>query len=186
VSETTEADQPVQSGPPRYAWLVESRLALYGTAVLLVAAGAACGFLLGRNFAASDLAAAKALNAQLTSQSQALKQEVTGQKAQLGAAQARLTGVEAKLEAIMPSENTYNVNPNQSLIVADGRLVIGLIGSPSNETVNIIINGKQQSAAAGDVISVAPNPTTSCRVTVQSFDMFKVLLNATCAGAKPQ
>jgi hypothetical protein len=86
----------------------------------------------------------------------------------------------------MPSENTYGVSPNQSLIVADGHLTVGLIGAPANQSVNININGKQRPAAAGDVIDVAPDPSTSCQVRLQSFDMFKAIITATCTAMKPQ
>ena len=84
----------------------------------------------------------------------------------------------------MPSANTYNISPNQSLIVADGHLTIGLIGSPGNESVTLAINGKQQTVSAGQVITVAPDPSTNCQVQVQSFDMFKAVLTASCAAAK--
>ena len=100
--------------------------------------------------------------------------------------QDKLTSVQAALQAIMPSENTYNISPNQSMIVAGGHLTIGLIGSPTNESVNININGKQQLAATGDVIHIALDPSTTCQVGVQSFDMFKAVLTASCAAVKPQ
>jgi hypothetical protein len=51
---------------------------------------------------------------------------------------------------MVPSQNTYSFSPNQSMILADGRLTVGLIGPPTNERVNLNINGKQHSAAAGD------------------------------------
>ena len=54
----------------------------------------------------------------------------------------------------MPSENIYVILPNQSLVVAGGRVTVGLIGAPANQGVTVNINGKQQLAAAGDVIAV--------------------------------
>jgi hypothetical protein len=86
----------------------------------------------------------------------------------------------------MPSQNTYNINPNQSLIAADGRLTIGMIGSPGNEGINLNVNGKQQKVSAGDVIRVSPDAATACQVQIQSFDMFKAVLMASCAAAKSQ
>ena len=85
----------------------------------------------------------------------------------------------------MPSENTYNFTPNKSMIVAGGRLTIGLVGPPTNEGVNININGQQHSAAVGDTINVAVDPTTACQVRVKSFDMFKAVLIASCGSGKP-
>ncbi|MGB7618735.1 MAG: hypothetical protein WBM06_17425, partial [Pseudolabrys sp.] len=61
---------------------------------------------------------------------------------------------------------------------------IGLIGAPTNESVNINVNGKQQSVATGDVINITLDPRTTCLVRVQSFDMFKVVLNASCQQAQ--
>jgi hypothetical protein len=100
--------------------------------------------------------------------------------------QSQIDKVKAELHAIMPSEATYNIRPNQSILVAAGHLAIGLIGSPTNQSVNININGEQRSAAAGDVIHTALNPSTTCKVAVQSFDMFRVVVTATCAAEKPQ
>jgi hypothetical protein len=61
-------------------------------------------------------------------------------------------------------------------------VIAGLIGSPANEGVNVNINGTHRLAAAGDVTVVPVDETTTCRVTIQSFDMFKALLHATCAA----
>jgi hypothetical protein len=83
----------------------------------------------------------------------------------------------------MPSDNTYNIVPNQALILADGRLTVGMVGSPGNEGVTLDINGRQQTLAAGQIVSVAPDPSATCQVGVQSFDMFKAVLTATCSGA---
>jgi hypothetical protein len=63
----------------------------------------------------------------------------------------------------MPAENTYNFSRNQSMTVADGNLTIGLISSPANEGVNININGKMHSAAAGGVIEIPLDPSTACQ-----------------------
>jgi hypothetical protein len=46
------------------------------------------------------------------------------------------------------------------------------------------VNGKQQPLAAGQTINVAPDPATQCQLSVQSFDVFKATLVATCSGAK--
>ena len=83
-----------------------------------------------------------------------LKTQIADQKEKFAALRTKLEGVQAALEAIMPSENTYNMTPNKSMIVAGGRLTIGLVGSPTNEGVNININGQQHSAAVGDTINV--------------------------------
>ena len=50
---------------------------------------------------------------------------------------------------------------------------------------NLNINGKQQTVVAGQIINVAPDPSTNCEVGVQTFDMFTAKLNAACTAAKP-
>jgi hypothetical protein len=72
------------------------------------------------------------------------------------------------------------------VIAADGRLTLGLVGPPTNDGINININGKQQLVAAGDVVRLAPDSSTSCQVEVQSFDMFKAVVTASCSAAKPR
>ncbi|MGH6725911.1 MAG: hypothetical protein ACREB8_05120, partial [Pseudolabrys sp.] len=99
--------------------------------------------------------------------------------------QTKLTSAEAALKAIMPTENTYNISPNQSIMAAAGRLTIGLVGPPSNDSVNLNINGKQQTVATGDVVKIGLDASTACHVAVLSFDMFKALVSATCTAAKP-
>ena len=148
--------------------------------------GAVGGYMFGLNLTYRDLAAARAQLEQLLPESQRLKRAIIDENAKLVELQGKFTSVQAALQAIMPSENTYNISPNQSLIVAGGHLTIGLIGSPTNEKINININGKQQSVVSGDVIHIALDPSTSCQVGVQSFDMFKAVVTASCAAVKPQ
>jgi hypothetical protein len=187
VSERVESGRADQKIPRLYALLTArgGRLLLVGAIAVLMLGGAIAGYIIGLNLASRDLAAARERIQQLEPESQRLKRSIIDQNASLAALQAKLTGVQAALDAIMPSENTYNIRPNQSMIVAGGHLTIGLIGSPTNESVNININGKQQSAATGDVIHIALNPSTACQVAVQSFDMFKAVLTASCAAVKP-
>ena len=148
--------------------------------VILVAAVA--GHLTGRELARRNLIARDETIQQLRSERLELSAELNARSARISALQTRLNNVQAAFDAIVPSENTYNINPNQSLIVADGRLTIGLIGSPSNQRVAMNINGKQHLVAAGDVIAVPFDATTTCQISVQSFDMFKAVFTATCSA----
>lgn len=151
---------------------------------IIISAGVTAAYLIGLQLAYRDMVGAKRLVEQLQSESQRLKKEIVEQNAGMAAMQVKLKGVQAALEEITPSENTYKISPNQSVIVAGGHLTIGLIGSPTNEAVNININGKQQAATTGDVINVALDPP--CQVRVQSFDMFKAVVTASCLAAQPR
>jgi hypothetical protein len=144
------------------------------------------GYFWGRQFNARDIAQRDAAILQLQSDSQRLSADIADQNATLTALRTELTSTKATLDAIMPSLNVYDIIPNQSLIVADGRLTIGMIGSPGNEGIDLNVNGKQQRVAAGDVVRVSPDPSTACQVQLQSFDMFKAVLVATCGPAKSQ
>jgi hypothetical protein len=143
------------------------------------------GHLYGRFLSSRDLGGRDNAIEQLSAQSQNFKMHADNLSAQVTDLQVKLDKSQAMLEAIMPSANTYIISPNQSLIVGDGRLTIGLIGSPGNDSIALVVNGKQQTASAGQVISVAAGSST-CQVQVQSFDMFKATLVASCGGAKPQ
>lgn len=183
--------QPGRSMPksPRlWDWMVAPRrrsLLIVASAVLILGLLLA-GRLYGRYMADRDLQARDITIQHLRSDVQKLLAEITEQTAKFDALQTKLASVQAALDALVPANNTYNISPNQSLMVADGRLSIGLIGSPTNEGVNINIDGKRQSAVAGDVIHIAPDSSTNCQVAVQSFDMFKAILTASCTPVKPR
>jgi hypothetical protein len=144
------------------------------------------GHLYGRYLANKDLGGRDAAIEQLQAESQQQKRNIDQKSTQLTQMQAQLDKTNALLEAIMPTKDTYNIMPNQTLIVADGRVTVGLIGSPGNEGILLNVNGKQQAAAAGQVIAAGSDASANCQVAVQSFDMFKAVLTATCAGAKRQ
>lgn len=181
----TQSDRSVRKSPRPYV-ARGGRLLVVVISASLMLGGAIGGYLLGRELAARPLATATELIEQLRPESQKLKTAIIDQNVKLVALQRQFKTVQTALEAIMPSKNTYNINPNQSLIVGDGHLTIGLVGPPKNEHVNININGQQHSAATGDTFKITPDPSTACEVKVQSFDMFKAIVTALCATAKPQ
>jgi len=185
VTERAESDRSVQKSS-QMSRLLTARGGQFLSVVVLTLGGAIGGFAYRGYMDMQDKLDSDHLVVQFRSENQGLKSQIVDQNAKFDELQGKLASVQAALLAIMPSENTYNINPNQSIIVAGGHLTIGLIGSPTNESVNININGKQQSAATGDVIHIALDPSTACQVGVQSFDMFKAVLTASCAAVKPQ
>jgi len=154
-------------------------------AFLLILLAAAGGYALGLNIEHRDLAASKQLVQQLQNESQNLKKQINNQSLALTALQAKIGSMQSAMNEMKPEKDTYSIKPNESLIVAGGRVTVGLIGSPANNSVDINVNGKRQSAAPGDVIKVAVDPTTNCQVTVQSFDPFKAVFTASCGAARP-
>jgi hypothetical protein len=144
------------------------------------------GHLYGRYLSSIDLADREAQLEQLRAESQKQKRDIDGKSQQLTLLQNKLNKTQAALDAIMPSANTYNIEPNQTLILGDGHLMVGLVGPPANDSVVLNINGKPQSVGAGQTLTVTPEPATKCQINVQSFDVFRATVVATCAAAKPQ
>ncbi len=178
----------VEMSPRLYAALMtrRGRFLLVAAGTVLILGVAIGGYIFGREIVYHDIVAHENTIQQLRSDVQKLLAEITDQNAQFAALQTKLASVQAALDASRPAQDTCEVSPRECVSVADGHLTIGLIGSPTNEGVNINVNGKQQSAAVGDVIHVAVDPSTTCQVRVQSFDMFKAVLAASCAAVKPQ
>jgi cell division protein FtsB len=144
------------------------------------------GYLYGQFLAARDLGGRDTVIEQLRTENQTLKRTIDEKQAQFTTLQGQHDAARAALQMIMPTANTYNIAPNQTLIVADGHLTVGMVGSPANEGVTLSIAGKQQMVTAGQVVTVAPDASTHCQVSLQSFDMFKATINASCPGAKAQ
>jgi cell division protein FtsB len=169
---------------PRRRWLPsrEIRRAVLVALIALLLGAFIGGHLYGRYLASREENGQENAIEELRAESQKFKAHGDDLSAQLTQLQAKLATAQAVVDSIMPTKDTYNFDPNQTRVVADGRLTIGLIGSPGNENVTLNINGKQQTVTVGQVINVAPD----CQVSVQSFDMFKARLTASCAGQKQQ
>ena len=184
MSETTGTSRPIAKKSRLLRWLRgRGRRYLFFIGILV---GATSAYLLGLELAYRDMVDVKRQTLQLQSENQRLKRQIVQQDSNLIAAQVKLKSAQAALDEIMPSANTYVISPNQSMIIAGGRLSVGLIGSPTNDNVTMNINGKRQPVSTGDVVNVAVNPSTTCHVRMESFDMFKAIVTATCEPERPQ
>ena len=166
--------------PNRNVFAARPRLTVFLAVLILLIGGASLGYYLGKKLASRPLALASERVGQLQPENQRLKKAIADQNAELASWQAKVAELEARWNAMVPAKDTFVLTPNQSLIVANGRMTLGLVGPPGNSSITININGKQQAAAPGDVMKVAPD----CEVRVQSFDMFKALVTAACASGK--
>ena len=178
MADRTQSPRPSVFDDSRFVSVIACIVAIV---VILVG-----GHLYGRYLASKEIGGRDVLIDQLQAQVQQQKRLGDQKSAQISELQAKLARVQAQLEQIQPSKDTYNILPNQTLIVADGRITVGLIGSPANESILLNINGKQLTATAGQVIPASSDSSANCRVAVQSFDMFKAVLTTTCAPAKGQ
>jgi hypothetical protein len=162
----------------------KGRIFLLAVSVTIIAAVAIFGRLYGQQLAYGAMQDRDKAIRQLEVERQQLELEKSGQIAHMTTMHTEAERLQAKLDAIIPSENKYNIDPNQSLVLADGRLTVGLIGAPRDDGIDININGKHYTAVVGDVIHVAPDPSTACDVKIQSFDMFKAQFTAACSADK--
>jgi hypothetical protein len=154
------------------------------TVLFVIALVAAGGQIYGQHLAYHDMLDRDQAVRQLEIQSQALDREKISQSAEVTSLQAQLADAKQKLNTVLPAKDTYTINPNQALVVAGGRLTLGLVGMPTSDGVTINVNGKQFPATAGDVIRVAENASSPCTVVVDSFDMFSAVLTASCTEAR--
>ena len=173
-------------GPRWRRFGAEHRTTAILVAIIIIVGILIGGHLYGRYLSSIDLADREAQIEQLRAESQKQKRDIDSKSQQITALQDKLTKTQAALDAIMPSAHTYNINPNQTLILGDGHLTVGLVGPPANDSVVLNINGKSQTVAAGQTLNITADPATQCQINVQSFDVFKAVVVATCAAAKAQ
>ena len=152
------------------------------TIALLLAVGLG-SFLFGIYISSRDLAATRTLVQQLQAEAQRSKQTMIAATVASAALQTKTDKLAADLEAIRPAKDTYNFLPNQSLVLANGMLTVGMVGSPGNNGIVLNVNGARKPVSSGDVVQVDVDAKTSCHVTVQSFDLFKAVVHATCDNA---
>jgi hypothetical protein len=188
VIDNTRADRSAQTGlSSRAAWrlLTRRRRAwILFIETLLILAVAVIGHLIGRELGRRNLEKREEIVLELREELQKRGAELGRRNDQVSALQVKLNAVQATLDAIVPAENTYNITPNQALLVGGGRITVGLVGQPGNQTVTLNINGKEHTATAGDVIGVPFDDRATCYIAIQSFDMFKATFNATCSAKK--
>jgi hypothetical protein len=190
VVDNKRADRAAQSGlSSRAAWrlLTRRRRAwILFIETLLILVVAVIGHLTGRELGRRNLEKREEIIIELREELQKRGGELGRRNDQITALQTKLNAVQASLDAIVPSENTFNIVPNQSLLVGGGRVTVGLVGQPANQTVTLNINGKEHAVMAGNAVAVTtPGDSGSCQITLQSFDMFKATINATCSAKKP-
>lgn len=152
--------------------------------LILFLCGGFVGYVYGTFSASRDLKERDARILELTDKDQQTQQEIARKNSEMRLLQTQLDEVHAEMATMTPSKNTYEISPNHSIIAANGQLTVGLLGSPRGETLDININGKHISAAAGDVVKISPSAASVCEVRIQSFDMFKAVITASCEVAK--
>jgi hypothetical protein len=114
-------------------------------------------------------------NEKLTAEKIALQNKTFELENQLKVAQEKIASF---------SSNVYEIKPNQSQSVPRGNFIIGFVGTPGNQKVDLQINDKQYSVAAGEVINI--QQSLNCRIEVMSFDVIeaRVKIKVTCLEAQ--
>jgi hypothetical protein len=124
----------------------------------------------------------KVANSNLQKENQQLTNDKSSQATQMTGLQDQLKTMQGRMDTVMGQLGTFDLNPNESVVIAGGRLTVGLVGSPANDRATINVNRKQQSMATGDVIDV--QLSTTCRVGLKSFEMLRAVVTTTCAEMK--
>jgi hypothetical protein len=148
--------------------------------IVLIIAGGIGGFTLRGRMDEAQVGDANRRFLQYRSENKELKSQIFSLSEKLERSMSEVGTLQAELKTIMPSANTYVVRVNYALIIEGGNLTVGLIGPPTSEYLEINVNGKHRLTTAGDVIDVTPSPSLRCKVAVQSFDMFSVVIAASC------
>ncbi len=185
MAETMEAArtaQPMQR-PSGFPARLGSKAQWGALVVVVVIVGFGCYFL-GWNSARNDITNLKEQVGKLQGDNQKLTQTNDDQTKQITNLQSQLKTAQSRLDDVFLAYRTIDLSANELTPISTGHFSIGLIGPPSTDKINININGKQQSAAVGDTIDVG-TIAASCRVTIKSFDMFKVSVTTNCVPANP-
>jgi len=151
---------------------------------LIFAAIFVVGFLIGRGFHYHDLTTRDTAVQQLQKTDQQLETNINQQNTELVSLRNQVASLNAKLEAIMPAKDTYNIDPNHAIMVADGRLTVGWVGLPTVDGITMNINGTPQTMTVGDIIRVSPDASTTCELRLQSFDIKLARFTASCTTKK--
>jgi hypothetical protein len=183
VTETTSGHSDPTSPRPSRFGTARRRWDRWGTSLLVLLAVAIVAYTLGRHSSEHELDGYKSENVQLRGENKTLKEEKENQKQQISDLNNKLKSVQDQLNGLFHPERTFALSPNEARMISSGHFSVGLIGPPTPDKVTINVNGKQQSSAAGDVIEVAFS--TTCRVEVKSFEMFKAEITTICAEVKP-
>ena len=101
------------------------------------------GHLYGRYLASFNSTSTDNIIAELVSQNQKQKRVSDSLSAELTPMGIKMQSAQATLDSIMPAPNTYTLKPNQTLIVGDGHLMVGMVGTPGNDAIMLNVNGKQ-------------------------------------------
>ena len=185
MTETT-AERPVPRSPQPSSFPVASGewwpWTVRAIVIFIIALGC---YTLGRHSSAHAIEDYQTRNAQLSSDNGRLASDNKNQALQITNLQDQLKSAQGELNDILRPARNFEIRANESEPVSIGQLIIGLVGTPKNESVDLNINGKQQSVAAGDVVNLEL-PIT-CRIQVMSFDVLKssAAVNTVCAATKP-
>ena len=186
MTDTTASDRSVPQSPAPSHFRMTRRGGLRSIGVLALLLAVAIGsYTLGRRAADREVKDYKLKTEQLQEANSKLTAENKKQAETIGDLQDQLRSAKDELDKLFRPARTLEINANKSQRVSIGLLTIGLVGTPRNESVDLKIDGKQQSAAAGEVINV--EFSTACRIHVMSFDVLKssVAIDTTCGAVKP-
>jgi type II secretory pathway pseudopilin PulG len=150
--------------------------------LILLGVVAICAFFAGvasRTYVINDTR--QQINA-LQKDNRVLREAIQHEKDAEKALADKLAASDNQLKDAFNAYRTIVLNGNDTTSVSTGHFTVGLMGPPTNEKVSVNVNGSPHTVAAGDSIDIG---SSTCRVEVKSFDMFKVTLLTSCTPTKP-
>ncbi len=182
MSETTASGRTVPPSTQQSGfWATpRGRLILRWIVILIIAI---IGYTLGRRTSTILVEDYKQTNAQYLSDNRKLNASNAQLIADMASLEKKMKELQEEVEKLTNASNNHRINTNESLTILEGRLTLGLIGIPSADRVALNINGKQHNLAAGSVVEVVLDPSTTCRIEVVSFAIKFATVNASCKAA---
>jgi hypothetical protein len=159
--------------PNRYKWLRIIPYLLVGIVTYTI------GWQAGVRETTNDF---RSENSKLQKENQQLANDKSNQAAQMTSMQDQMKSMHGRMDTVMGQLGTFDINPNESAVVAGGHLTVGLVGTPSADRAIINVNGKQKPMASGDVVAV--QLSTTCQVELKSFEIRKAIVTTSCAETK--
>jgi hypothetical protein len=186
VAEMMTTDRSAATSPqPSYLKTTQRRwLPITGRTVLILAVVIG-SYTLGRHWRAQDIADYNSKIMTLQKDNDSLTKTSSDQRRQIDSLTSQLKSAQVQLDEIFRPTRKLEIKANESKRISVDQLIIGLIGTPRNENVDMNVNGRKYTAAAGNVTNV--QLSTNCRIEVMSFDVLtsSAVINTTCTTVKP-
>jgi hypothetical protein len=186
VAEMTPTDRSTETGfqPSRFR-VTQRHWTVVAGRIIVIVVLVIGSYSLGRHWRSREITDYSNKNMALQKDNQRLTKTNSEQAQQIKILRAQLEHVSTQLNEIFLPTRKLEIKANESKRLSAEQLIIGLIGTPGNESIDLNVNGKKYSVSAGSVTTL--QLSTNCRIEIQSIDVLgsSAVVNTTCTAAKP-